>query len=388
MPDSDKLARQRGVDDAGGGEAVLQAGVLVVEHAQLRQFGADRVHCSTMAARPAASRSTATPPGTMRSIRKRWPKSCWFRRTHCSLRAQNWVRPKAKAASLPSAPRSPRWLATRSRSSIRARSIRARGGGATPQAASTGVGIGPGVGAGGIAGDAADQLRAAREVGADEQLLDALVLVAEALFEAQHALADDREAEMARLDDAGVDGADGDLVGALAADLDEVVVGRRVGKPPGGSARRGAADTSRPASRRGAARGAGRRLRWRCRPCRAWRAACGWRRGRCRQVGVTRGVFRQVEASQAWPWSMPKTHCRRKPSPSLRRSSLAPDRADAPAGEVHRQRRNCAGPRRSAHGRATPARRPGLAREFDGGVVEKEHVQLSMRAASWNQRVR
>ena len=93
-----------------------------------------------------------------------------------------------------------------------------------------GRGIGPGVGTGRIAGNAADEPRARRHVVADEQLLDALVLVAEALLEAQHPLADHREAEMARLDDAGMDGADRDLVGALAADLDEVVVARRIGK--------------------------------------------------------------------------------------------------------------------------------------------------------------
>jgi hypothetical protein len=51
--------------------------------------------------------------------------------------------------------------------------------------------------------------------------LDALVLVAEALFQAQHALAHHREAEVARLDDAGVDRADRDFVHAVAFDADE-----------------------------------------------------------------------------------------------------------------------------------------------------------------------
>ncbi len=59
-------------------------------------------------------------------------------------------------------------------------------------------------------------------------MLDALVLVAEALFEAQHLLADHRETEMPRLDDAGVDGADRDFMRTLAADLDELVVAGQV----------------------------------------------------------------------------------------------------------------------------------------------------------------
>ena len=93
-----------------------------------------------------------------------------------------------------------------------------------------GAGIGPGVGAGRVARDAAGQARALGEVFADEQPLDALVLVAEALLQAQQALADHRKSEVARLDDAGMDGADGNLVRALAADLDEVVVGWRIGE--------------------------------------------------------------------------------------------------------------------------------------------------------------
>ena len=47
-------------------------------------------------------------------------------RSRCSLRRKNCARPKAKPASLPSAPRSPRWLAMRSSSSASARSHAAR----------------------------------------------------------------------------------------------------------------------------------------------------------------------------------------------------------------------------------------------------------------------
>src|SRR4029450_3567993 len=54
-----------------------------------------------------------------------------------------------------------------------------------------------------------------------EALLDALVHVAEALLEPQHLFADDRKAEVPRLDDAGVDRTHRDLVHAVTADRDE-----------------------------------------------------------------------------------------------------------------------------------------------------------------------
>jgi hypothetical protein len=232
-------------------------------------------------------------------------------------------------------------------------------------------------------------LRAAREVGADEQFLDALVLVAEAFFEAQHALADDREAEVARLDDAGVDGADRDFVGALAADLDEVVVGRRVGEaagrqrgvvaqriPAGGPAamaQPGALVAALAGDADHVARG-------------ALHAVGGGEDGG--QVGVTRGVFRQVERQPGMALVDAEDALQAETVPHSLALVAAPDRGDAPAGEVHRGGETAQ--ILTARRMAVPHRRagPGLAREFDGGVVEKEHVQLSMRAASWNQRVR
>ncbi len=90
------------------------------------------------------------------------------------------------------------------------------------------VGVGPGVGAGRVAGNAAHQTRTLRHIGTDEQLFDALVLVTQALLQAQHALADDGKPEVARLDDAGMNGADRNFVRALAADLDEIVVTGRI----------------------------------------------------------------------------------------------------------------------------------------------------------------
>ena len=57
-----------------------------------------------------------------------------------------------------------------------------------------------------------------------EAPLDALVHVAEPLLEPEHFLADDREAEVAGLDDAGVHRPDRDLVHAVAVDAHERVV--------------------------------------------------------------------------------------------------------------------------------------------------------------------
>ena len=63
-----------------------------------------------------------------------------------------------------------------------------------------------------------------------ETPLHALVHVAEALLQAQHLLADHREAEVARLDDPGMYRTDRDLVNAVAFDVHErIVVGKSVG---------------------------------------------------------------------------------------------------------------------------------------------------------------
>ena len=75
-----------------------------------------------------------------------------------------------------------------------------------------GTGEGQGEGHGAVAGDAAGEPGAAGEVGTLEQPLDALVHIAQALLEAGHGLAIGGEAEMAGLDDAGMHGADRDLV--------------------------------------------------------------------------------------------------------------------------------------------------------------------------------
>ncbi len=65
--------------------------------------------------------------------------------------------------------------------------------------------------------------------GPREQLLDAFVDVAEPLLEPQHLLADDRKTKVPGLDDAGVHGADGYFVHAVARHAHErIVVGAQL----------------------------------------------------------------------------------------------------------------------------------------------------------------
>ena len=126
-----------------------------------------------------------------------------------------------------------------------------------------GLRVGPREGDGGVARDAPGEAVALGDGERLEALVDALVHVAQALLEAQHLLADDGEAEVAGLDDAGVDGAHRDLVHAVALDAHEVVVGERVGRQPGGievaaqrEGLRGPGAVAQPGARVGRARGA------------------------------------------------------------------------------------------------------------------------------------
>ena len=64
------------------------------------------------------------------------------------------------------------------------------------------------------------------------QGLDALVHIAEPLLEPHHRLAIGGEAEMSRLDDAGMHGADRDLVQPLALGRQEGIGGRRGRRAP------------------------------------------------------------------------------------------------------------------------------------------------------------
>src|SRR5262249_28049123 len=84
--------------------------------------------------------------------------------------------------------------------------------------------VSPGVGDSGIAGDAPRQTAAFSNRQRLEALLDPFVHVTESLLQAQHLLANDLETEMARLDDAGVNGTDRNLVHAIPGDANERVL--------------------------------------------------------------------------------------------------------------------------------------------------------------------
>ena len=118
-------------------------------------------------------------------------------------------------------------MARRSSSAISARSQTARGGTSIPSADFDRVGEGERIGDGAVARCAPGQLRAAFDARARHQRFDALVHIAEPLFEPRHRLAIGGEAEMPGLDDAGMDRADRDLVQALALDRQEIVRGLR-----------------------------------------------------------------------------------------------------------------------------------------------------------------
>ncbi len=92
-----------------------------------------------------------------------------------------------------------------------------------------GAGEGDGVGDGGVAADPSRELGGALEARAAHQRVDALVGVAEPLLEPHDRLAAGVEAEMARLDDPGVDRADRNLMQARSLGFEEGVgVGRAV----------------------------------------------------------------------------------------------------------------------------------------------------------------
>ena len=88
-----------------------------------------------------------------------------------------------------------------------------------------------------VAGDAAGKSRRLLDRGSRHQRLDALVHIAEALFEPHHGLAAGGEAEVPGLDDAGMHRPDRDLVQAFAFRRQE-----GIGRPCG---RRLAARTER-----------------------------------------------------------------------------------------------------------------------------------------------
>ena len=135
------------------------------------------------------------------------------------------------------------WRGARARAAS-ARSHTARGGTCAPSAFSTACAKAMRVRDRAVARDAAGERRRALERRAGHQRLDALVHIAEPLLQPHHGLAVGGEAEVARLDDAGVHRADRDLVQAFAFGRQERIraavpqPGPRVGRAFGLAARR------------------------------------------------------------------------------------------------------------------------------------------------------
>ena len=121
------------------------------------------------------------------------------------------------------APMSPKWLASRSSSAISAaQPLRARRR-LDIERRFDGAGEGDAIGHGAVARRAAGQHRALGKIGARHQALDALVHIAQPLFQPHHGLAVRGEAEMAGLDDARMHGTDGNLMQAFALGRQELV---------------------------------------------------------------------------------------------------------------------------------------------------------------------
>jgi hypothetical protein len=82
------------------------------------------------------------------------------------------------------------------------------------------------IGNGAVARGATGKLRAALDIGAGHQRLDAFMHVTEPLFEPRHSFAIGGEAEVSGLDDAGMNRADRDLMQILALDRKKLVGAR------------------------------------------------------------------------------------------------------------------------------------------------------------------
>ena len=122
----------------------------------------------------------------------------------------------------------------------RAQTDRARGGASKPSAASTARAKAMRIGDGAVAGDARRRAAPLRERRAAHQRVDALVDIAEPLFQPHHGFAVGGEAEMAGLDDAGMNRSDRNLMQALAFDRQERISGCSAGAgaaAPSGCAR-------------------------------------------------------------------------------------------------------------------------------------------------------
>ena len=198
--------------------AVLQRSGVVVELDQPRKhFARIRRAARATARRPSAAISRATPPGTMTSIISRWPKQASAARKHALAQDAGIAHASARTRRRCRWRRCRRngWPAARARPSARAGRARAVAP-STPSAASM------------ACAKAKHRRRCCRRKCAPASFaaassvaprisdFDALVHIAEPLFQPHHSLAVGGETEMARLDDAGMHRADRNLMQAFA----------------------------------------------------------------------------------------------------------------------------------------------------------------------------
>ncbi len=227
---------------AGGDEAVLQTGVFVVDLAQRDQLAHGRialpaqpiehraVGIATHATGDHAVHHQAVAEGLQRQP---LPVFAQARELGQPETQRGIVAERAEVAEVI---RDPFALEQQRTQPMRPRWDRTGGRGLEGHA------VGPGTGHRRVARDPARQAVRLERRQLREAAVDALVRVAQVLFEPQHLLADDREAKMPRLDDARVHRANGDLVHAVAFDTHEGVVrwhvGVRRGRCPGVVAQR------------------------------------------------------------------------------------------------------------------------------------------------------
>ena len=133
-----------------------------------------------------------------------------------------YAAPTLKPTSVHSPPTSEMWQTSRSNSSPIRRMAEARGGTSIPTCVFHGLGVGNRVSKAVVSGDRFRDHRSASVADVpSNNFLRAFVSVEVAQLEMQNRVSDDAEAEMSRLNDAGVNRADRDFRDALALHLQE-----------------------------------------------------------------------------------------------------------------------------------------------------------------------